>query len=104
MAAIVNPSPKQKFLGLKHCVDQHRELLQRPDLNTSVDMALQQYQWEVCGGNILQDTMTANGNSAAASYYKLLGAHEFLRTFRLLAEQPKIPPKDSTGEISHEFK
>ncbi len=94
-----NPSPKQKFLGIKHCVDAHRELMQRPDLATSLEQALLQLQWEICGGN-LQGTI--DGNGAAARFYKLLGAHEFLRILKTLAEVPTVLPTPTPGEIDHQ--
>ena len=103
MAAIQpNSSPKQKFLAMKHCVDQHRELLQRPDLNSSLEQALLQLQWELCGGH--SQSAEGNATTAAAAYYRLMGAHEFIRTFRQLAETPVIPQKLSSDRDIHEFK
>jgi hypothetical protein len=93
-----NPSPKQKFLGIKHCVDAHRDLMQRPDLLMSLEQTLLQLQWDLCGGNIQGNV---DGNGAAARYYKLLGAHEFLRIFKTLAEVPMVLPTPTTGEIDH---
>lgn len=97
----LTPSPKARFLSLKSCVDQHMDLLSRPDLQLSLEQALLQYNWEVCGGGNMVDI---NGNSAAASFYKILGAHEFLRIFKTLA-QPPAPAKSqvSQQEISHTF-
>jgi hypothetical protein len=94
----VNPSPKQKFLGIKHCVDAHRELMQRQDLNLSLEQAERQYAWELCGGHTL---LEAQGNNAAMNFYKLQGAHEFVRTLKNLAETPRIIPRSTAGEIDH---
>lgn len=100
----INPSPKSKFLGIKQCVDRHAELIQRPDLQTGLEQALLQFQWELCGGHLHQDVQSANGNAAAAAYYKLMGAHEFIRTFKLLAQTTVAPKPEPIGEISHTFK
>lgn len=94
----VNPSPKQKFLGIKHCVDAHRELMQRQDLNLSLEQAERQYAWELCGGNTL---LEAQGNNAAMNFYKLQGAHEFVRTLKHLAESPRIVPRSATDSMDH---
>lgn len=86
---------------MKSCVDQHMELLCRPDLQLGLEQALLQYGWEVCGGNNLVDV---SGNTAASSYYKLLGAHEFLRVFKTLAQPAQIQKAQiSEQEISHKF-
>ena len=98
----VNPSPKQRFQAIKHCVDAHRELMQRPDMAASLDAAFNELQWELCGGNLTQGV---DGNSAAAKFYKLMGAHEYIRTLRTLAEQIMVTaPKPLEAEIKHEFK
>jgi len=79
---------------MKSCVDQHMELLCRPDLQLGLEQALLQYGWEVCGGNNLVDV---SGNTAASSYYKLLGAHEFLRVFKTLAQPAQIQKAQITS-------
>lgn len=99
----INPSPKAKFLAIKQCVDRHAELVQRPDLQTGLEQAFLQFQWELCGGNLHLGT-NATGNEAAASYYKLLGVHEFIRTFKLLAQAPMPAKPETSGDISHTFK
>lgn len=84
---------------MKACVDNHRELMQRPDLNTSLDQAWLQLQWELCGGG---GQLEVGATPAAANFYKLLGAHEFIRTFKSLAEPVRILPKPDSGRDIHE--
>jgi hypothetical protein len=86
----VNPSPKARFIGVKAYIDTHRELIQRPDLQRGLDSALAQYAWEL-------SAVDMDGNKAAQHQFKLVGAHEFIRTLKSLAEQP-IVPKIVKGE------
>lgn len=98
----VNPSPKQRFLAIKRCVDQHRELIERPDFQLSVDHALAQMAWtQSSEGN---PTFSVSGNIAAERFYRIQGAHEFVRTLKTLAEVSAPLPIQETGQISHEFK
>jgi len=100
----INPSPKTRFLGIKHCVDSHKELLQRPDLITSLEQAMLEYTWLLCGAD-RPGTLQVQAGDAAASYYKILGAHEFIRTFRQLAEVQTLPPMSADEQrIKHDFK
>lgn len=89
----VNPSPKTRFQEQKALVDQHKRLIERNDLQTSIDYALLQYQSQLVG---MSDVL--NGNSAAASHFRLLGAHEFIQVFKTLAEQhvpTVVKPQDN---------
>ena len=92
-----NPSPKAKFTGIKACVDAHCELLQRPDVESSLNTAFAQYQWELCGGDM---PVHVDGNTSASHFYKLMGAHELLRVFKNLAKtHVPLPPTPSSGDL-----
>ena len=86
----VNPSPKQRFVAVKAYVDAHRELMQRPDLQRAVDSALAHMLWLEAGG-------ANDGNSAAASHYRLAGAHSFVQIMKELAES-RAPAKRQPGD------
>lgn len=94
----VNPSPKQRFLAYKPFVDAHRDLIAKPELQRAIDFANEQMLWDLT-------TFEVDGNAAAARYYYLKGAHEFVSTLKNLAEVV-MAPKRAPGEreISHEFK
>ena len=97
----VNPSPRARFKAVKHCVDQHRELIARQDFQIALDYSLQQMLWEMTGG---AGPVQVIGNDAAAGFYRLQGASEFIRILKTLAESPVIVPTPDPGEISHTFK
>lgn len=98
----VNPSPKARFLAIKHVVDQHRELIQRPDFQLAVDSAMQQMMWNETGGSA---TISVPGNDAASKFYKIQGARDFIRTLLTLAEvQSPLPPQDDAAKIHDTFK
>ena len=65
----------------------HRKLLESDQLQMSLDFAMLQYQAMVA------NAMNSNMESSAAAGLRLLGAQEFLATFRLLAESANLPPK-----------
>jgi len=98
----VNPSPKQRFLAIKHCVDQHRELISRPDFLLAIDNAMSQMMWVQSGGG--ESAMHIDGNTAASRFYRLQGAQEFVRTLKTLAEVAAPLPAQETGQIDHTFK
>lgn len=105
MAAVplpkINPSPKTRFIGIKHCVDAHRDLLQRQDLITGLEQSMLEYVWNMCGGD-RHGTLQIQAGEAASGYYKILGAHEFVKTFRNLAEVQAPPAAvDDPMKMSH---
>lgn len=92
-----NPSPKTRFLQIKSCIDAHVNLVQRPDFTLALDTAEKELLWQ-------KSTENGTANDAAANYYRLQGAHQFIRILKTLAEQPRpLPTAEPTG-ISHEFK
>jgi len=98
----VNPSPKVRFIAIKHCVDQHRELIQRPDLQLSLETALTQMIWIHSNGG--ESALSVTGNTAAEKFYRLQGAQEFIRVFKTLAESQAPVQSPDTGTIDHTFK
>ncbi len=94
---VTTPSPKSRFLAIKHCVEAHAELLQRQDLQIGLDYAEKQLTWELTkdGG--------VNGNDAASRFYMLKGAGEFVRIFKTMTEAPKAPAQTKADEMDHRF-
>jgi len=82
MTTIINPSPKTRFQENKTFVDQHKRLIERSDLQLSIDYAMLQYQAQLT-------EIVAGGNEAAAAHFRLMGAHEFVKIFRTLAHEPE---------------
>ena len=76
----LNPSPKTRFQADKKLVEQHNRLIERPDLQTSIDYAMLEYQAQLTG-------VAAGGNEAAAAHFRLMGAHEFVNILKRLTEQ-----------------
>lgn len=83
---IVNPTPKQVFQANKAVLGPHRDLMQAPSLCYALDIALLQYQRQMC------DSRTTEGNTAAQNHFKIQGAHEFISILKHLAEMPERPP------------
>lgn len=81
---IVNPTPKQKFQSSKVFIQNHRELMQDIRLDYSLDVALQQYQRQMCDARITE------GNLAAVNHFKMQGAIEFVTILKHLAEMPEL--------------
>lgn len=73
-----NPSPKLRFLNDKVAVHAHREIMQSPSLQHSVDMALLEYQ------GILQ--LRTPPEAPAVGHLKMVGALEFLSVLKNLGE------------------
>lgn len=94
---VTTPSPKSKFIAIKHCVEAHAELLQRQDLQVGLDYAEKQFLWEL----MKEDGI--DGNRAASRYYMVKGANEFLRVFRTLTQMPEAPKQAKGDEMDHKF-
>lgn len=94
---VTTPSPQARFLAIKHVVDAHRELLQRPDLQVGLDYAQAQLAFDLTTGN------PTDGNNAAARHYMLKGACEFVRILKTLAEVAKPLPQAKGDEMDHKF-
>lgn len=97
-----NPSPKSKFVAIKHCVDQHRELIARPDFQLGIETALVQMIWVHSSGG--EHALSVPGTSAAEKFYRVQGAMELIRTIKTLAESQAPIPAPDPGDIDHTFK
>jgi hypothetical protein len=96
MPNVINPSPKTRFQENKNFVEQHRKLIERSDLQVSLDYAMLEYQKQLVA------TGSLGGNEAAASHFRMLGAHEFVQVFKLLAEQVQQPvPLKTVDNLNH---
>lgn len=89
-----NPTPKQRFQEDDRRVKAHLALLERTDLQASLDAALMQYQWGLSQNS-------NNLNDAAACHFKSIGAWELINTFKRLVEQPPPPSKKHDGQLIH---
>lgn len=74
-------------------ISEHRSMVSSDTFERSADSAMLQYQSLVAG-------QIANGNDAIAAGFKLQGALEFLQTFRLLAETPRMPMPVITDNLN----
>lgn len=90
----VNPSPKARFLAYKPYVDAHRELIPKPELQRAIDYAMLEM--------FHQTAMATDGTNAGANQFKLVGAQEFVRILKSLAEHPVVAkPMKSEREMDH---
>lgn len=76
---VTNPSPKARFLTSKTETQAHRSLMQRADLQRSLDVALMEYQ-----GQLAVRTADKEFNHCAAAHLKMVGALEFINTLKNL--------------------
>lgn len=83
-AANLNPSPKARFMQSGTRISNHRALVMSDAFGEAADAAMLQLQMALAG-------QVKDGNTAMAVGFRLLGAEEFLSTFRLLAETPRPP-------------
>jgi hypothetical protein len=81
---IVNPTPRQSFQSSPDFVKEHRELMQNQTLVRSVQFALAHFHRK------LSDSRPPDGTSAAMTFFKLQGAHEFLDTLIKLGEPDSV--------------
>ena len=90
--SIINPSPKTRFQSARSNVESHRSLMQRDDLQRSIDAALLEYQAQVC--------LRTNEQMAGAGHLRMLGVHEFLQVLRHLGESYS-GPRATDSPINH---
>jgi len=69
---IINPTPKQQFVADDGRIRSHRNIMQMPQTQDSINMALLEYQRTLLGKPVV------DGNSAATGGLKLAGAIEFV--------------------------
>lgn len=84
---VINPTPKDKFLLHPNLISPHRDMMQNSSLDFAIDIALLQYQRQLC------DQRFTEGNMSAISYWRMLGAHEFISILKHLGETAELPPK-----------
>ena len=85
------PTPKIRFQQSADNAAKHRALIESKDFQRGSDYALLEYQNQLSG-------LSVDGNGAAALHFKMLGAQEFLQTFRLLGDvfvMPKLVDMDN---------
>lgn len=87
-------SPQERFWDNKDAVEKHRSLVSHPSFERSVEVALAQYQH--------QESFKAERNLeiAAATQFKISGAHQFVQLLRNLSEHQQ-PPKPQTFPQLH---
>ena len=61
----------------------HRKMVDSSEFQRGEDFAMRQYTAE-------QMLRVSDGNTAASAGLKILGAHEFMQTFRLLSEAVRV--------------
>ena len=87
-AAPLNPSPKARFQQAPDNISKHRALVDSKEFQRACDFALLQYQAEL-------SQRIVDGTNAAANYFRMLGAQEFIQTMRLLSEStPRVTVVD----------
>jgi len=91
---IINPSPKQQFLANPKRVSAHRELMQNPQMQDSLNMGLLHYQLALAAN------MT-DANAAAANSFKVKGVLEFIDVFLKLGESSQAPTQSKIVGLDH---
>jgi hypothetical protein len=92
---VTNPSPKQRFIGIKDLVSKHRDLVASEQFQLAADFALLEYQ------RALSMTSFDNYNACAAAHMRMTGALEFLQQFRNLGETVAPIKRDPAGNLDH---
>lgn len=89
---VFNPTPKVRFQSDDRRLKAHLGLLERSDLQVSLDYALMEYQNILASGS-------GSLNDAAANHFKIAGVVEFLGVFKRLAEQKAAPERKIEGQL-----
>ena len=84
--AVVNPSPKSRYITNAVAVKNHREMFSSVVAQTALDFALLEYQHALVN-------QRGDMGMAAANHYKLAGAMEFIHLLKSLAEPVPVAPK-----------
>jgi hypothetical protein len=77
----------------------HRNLMQDPRLQTSLDVAMMEYR-----AQLALQTPDGNFNSCAEAHIKAKGALEFIHVLKNLGEQVKVPSIVNRDNLDHELK
>lgn len=92
---VVNPTPKQLLAANKELLSRHRDFMQNPYLSQTIDMAMAQYV------RVLAEKQAMDGNTAAANFFKIEGAHDFVNTLRRLGETPELPAQSTKNNLDY---
>lgn len=86
-------SPQARFQASLEAVEKHRSLVSHPSFEKSVETALLQYQH--------QESAKASRTLeiAAATQFKISGAHEFVQLLRNLSEQQQAPKPQTFPQL-----
>lgn len=91
---IANPTPKQRFMELPATIHKHRELVDDPQFQQSIDFAMMQYTATL-------GTFVTNDDEAKAAGWRLRGMVDFVNVLRMLSEQPPRPKIIATQNLNH---
>lgn len=82
-----NITPRARFLSVPENISQHRKLLEHPQFQKSVDVAVAEHTRAIVALAGTQDLSAAGAQqAAAASFHMISGAAQFLEVFTRLAE------------------
>lgn len=86
-------SPQERFWDNKDACEKHRSLISHPSFEKSLETALAQYQH--------QEAFKAERNLeiAAATQFKISGAHQFVQLLRNLSEQDTTPKPQTFPQL-----
>lgn len=83
-------TPRGRFIQVPSNLSSHRRILDNPDFQKSVDVALLEYTRAIVSLSGELDSAGAQ-QAAAACFHLISGAHQFLEVFNRLAD-PAVPP------------
>lgn len=92
---VVNPTGKQILMADAKHISAHRELMQNGWLLRSIELARDHYF------RILAERGALDGYSAASSFHKITGVHEFIAILKSLGESSNIPKPTETDKLNH---
>lgn len=97
-----NPTPKEEFLATPGDVKSHRQLLDRPDFQRALRVALAQYNRAIC--SLAPSGMdTPNQLQASAMcFQRIQGATDFVDVLLKLSEVPRLPERKKPENLTHE--
>jgi hypothetical protein len=92
---LINPTPRQEFQSNQSWVSMHRDMMQQPMLQVSLQFAINEYTRRAA------DQHVVDGNTAAQNFYKLQGMHDFINILKNLAEMAPAPlPKPKIPQLT----
>lgn len=85
--------PKKKFQADIQATRAHQELVVSDRFRAAAEAALLE--------QVMALPMTYKKNEAAAAYYRIMGARDYLQHLLTIAEQPKKLPDRPSGNLNH---